>query len=241
MKVILFGSTGMIGQGALRACLADPEVEQVLALVRSPTGVTHAKLREVPHRDFADYAPLAGQLAGYDACLFCLGVSSVGMNEAEYTKVTHGVTLAAARAVLEQSPGAAFLYVSGAGTDSSERGRSMWARVKGKTENDLLAMPFRAAYMLRPGYIQPVDGVVSKTRLYRVVYAIAGALFPLWKALFPKHVITTTELGRAMIAVARHGAEQRVLGSPALVARGRPALRDALAPGRPAAENPNAH
>jgi uncharacterized protein YbjT (DUF2867 family) len=221
MKVIVFGSTGMIGQGALRASLEDPEVTEVLAPVRSPSGTTHPKLREVVHRDFSDYAALAGELAGYDACLFCLGVSSAGMSEADYTRITYDVTLAAARAVLEQSPDATFLYVSGAGTDSSERGRSMWARVKGKTENALLAMPFRAAYMLRPGYIQPVDGVVSKTRLYRVAYAIAGALFPVWKALFPRHVITTSELGRAMLEVAKKGAADRVLAAPALVPLGR--------------------
>jgi len=131
------------------------------------------------------------------------------------------VTLAAARAVLAQSPAATFLYISGASTDSTEKGRAMWARVKGKTENALLAMPFKASYMLRPGYIQPVDGIVSKTTLYRALYAVFGALFPLWKALFPRHVLTTTELGRAMIAVARDGATKRVLEAPDLVAVGR--------------------
>ncbi|MFO0645961.1 MAG: NAD(P)H-binding protein [Polyangiales bacterium] len=223
MKVILFGATGMIGQGALRACLADAAVTRVLSISRSPSGVTDAKLREVLHRDFNDYAGIAGELAGYDACLFCLGVSSAGMDEAAYTKITYDVTLAAARAVLDQSPGVTFLYVSGAGTDSSEKGRAMWARVKGKTENALLAMPFKAAYMLRPGYIQPVDGIVSKTTLYRVAYATLGALFPLWKLLAPKLVLTTTELARAMIAIARDGAPKRVLESADLVALGRTA------------------
>lgn len=221
MKAILFGATGMIGQGVLRQCLADPTVERVLSIVRSPGGVVDAKLREVLHRDFLDYAPIASKLAGYDACLFCLGTSSAGMNEADYTKITYDVTLAAAQAVLAQSPGATFLYISGASTDSTEKGRAMWARVKGKTENALLAMPFKASYMLRPGYIQPVDGIVSKTTLYRVLYAVFGALFPLWKALFPKYVLTTTELGRAMIAVARDGASKRVLEAPDLVAVGR--------------------
>lgn len=221
MKVILFGATGMIGQGVLRACLADPSVERVLSIARSPVGVTDAKLREVSHRDFNNYDAIASELAGYDACLFCLGVSAAGMDEAAYTKITYDVTLAAARAVLAQNPAMTFLYVSGAGTDSSEKGRAMWARVKGKTENALLAMPFRSAYMLRPGYIQPVDGIVSKTTLYRVAYATLGTLFPVWKALAPKHMLTTTELGRAMIAVARDGAAKRVLESPDLVAVGR--------------------
>lgn len=221
MRVILFGATGMVGQGALRACLQDANIDHVLAVVRSPTGVSNPKLREVAHGDFHDYTALAGQLGGYDACLFCLGVSSAGMDEAAYTRVTHDLTLAAAKAVLAESPGVALLYVSGAGTDSSERGRVMWARVKGRTENALLAMPFRASYMLRPGYIQPVDGAVSKTGLYRAAYAVMGVLFPLWKLLFPRHVITSTELGRAMVAVARDGASSRVLEAPALVALGR--------------------
>jgi uncharacterized protein YbjT (DUF2867 family) len=221
MKIIVFGSTGMIGQGAVKACLDDPDVDEVLAIVRSPSGTTHAKLREVTHRDFVDYQPLAGSLAGYDACFFCLGVSSAGMSEADYTKVTYDVTVAAAEALFRESPRIVFLYVSGAGTDSSERGRSMWARVKGKTENALLALPFEAAYMLRPGYIQPVDGAVSKTRLYRVAYAVVGALFPLWKALFASHVITSTELGRAMLALVRQRPPSGVLESPALVALGR--------------------
>jgi uncharacterized protein YbjT (DUF2867 family) len=221
MKVILFGATGMIGQGVLRACLADPSVERVLSIARSPIGVTDAKLHEVSHRDFNDYGAVASELAGYDACLFCLGVSAAGMDEAAYTKITYDVTLAAARAVLAANPAIRFLYISGAGTDSSEKGRAMWARVKGKTENALLAMPFQSAYMLRPGYIQPVDGIVSKTTLYRVAYATLGTLFPLWKAIAPRHVLTTTELGRAMIAVARDGAAKRVLESPDLVAVGR--------------------
>ena len=221
MKVILFGATGMIGQGVLRACLDDPGVTRVLAVVRSATGVRDAKLTELVHKDFHDYGAIAGELAGYDACLFCLGVSSAGMDEAAYTKITYDVTLAAAAAVLAASPDIRFQYISGAGTDSSEKGRAMWARVKGRTENALLAMPFKAVHMLRPGYIQPVDGIVSKTPLYRAAYAIAGAGFPLWKALAPKHVLTTTELGRAMVAIARDGAPKRVLESPDLVALGR--------------------
>lgn len=223
MKVILFGATGMVGQGALKAALEDPGVERVLAVVRSPLGTSHAKLRVLEHRDFKDYSAVAGELAGYDACLFCLGVSSAGMSEAEYTEITYDVTLAAAKAVLAASPGARFLYVSGAGTDGSEKGRTMWARVKGRTENALLAMPSGGAYMLRPGAIQPLDGIVPKSGVYRAGLAVAGWLFPLAKAIAPRHVITTRELGRAMLAVARDGAPKKVLEAPDLVALGRPA------------------
>lgn len=223
MKLILFGATGMIGQGALKAALADPGVERVLAVVRSPLGESHAKLRELQHRDFNDWSAAASDLAGYDACLFCLGVSAGGMTEAAYAAITHDVTLAAARAVLSASPRARFLYVSGAGTDSTERGRAMWARVKGRTENALLALPFESAHMLRPGVIQPMDGIVSKTPSYRFIYAAFGWLFPVAKALAPRHVLTTRELGRAMLTLAREGSPKKVLEAPDLVAIGRPA------------------
>lgn len=223
MKVILFGATGMIGQGVLKAALADPGVERVLAVVRSPLGETHAKLRELQHKDFKDFGAVAGELAGYDACLFCLGVSAGGMSEAEYTAITYDVTLAAAKAVLAASPDARFLYVSGAGTDGTEKGRAMWARVKGRTENALLAMPFRSAHMLRPGAIQPMDGIVSKTPSYRMLYATLGWLFPVAKAVAPRQIITTRELGRAMLSLARDGSPLKVLEAPDLVALGRPA------------------
>ncbi len=211
MKVILFGATGMIGQGALRECLLDPGVEAVLAVGRRPTGQRHEKLRELVREDLFDLSPVEAGLAGYDACLFCLGVSSAGMDEAAYRRVTRDLTLSVAATVLKASPAVTFLYVSGAGTDATERGRAMWARVKGETENALLAMPFRSAYMLRPGYIQPVHGVTSRTGLYRALYAVAGPLFPVWKALFPRHVTTTERLGRAMLLLAREGAPRRVL------------------------------
>lgn len=223
MRVILFGATGMIGQGVLQAALDDAAVTAVLSVTRTPTGVTHAKLTEVIHRDFKNYAPLADALRGWDACLFCLGISSVGLDEARYTEITYDYTLAAAEAVRAASPDARFLYISGASTDSTEKGRAMWARVKGRTENALLAMPFaRGAFMLRPGYIQPVGGIRSKTPLYRGMYTVLGALFPLWKALAPGHVLTTRELGLAMLAVARDGSAKRVLEAPDLVALGRP-------------------
>ncbi len=211
MKIILFGATGMVGQGALRECLLDPEVEKVLAVGRRATVQHHDKLREIVHKDFLDFSAIEDELAGYDACLYCLGVSSAGMSEPDYHRVTYEVTMAAASALARRNPALTFLYVSGAHTDSTERGRVMWARVKGKTENALLRMPFQAAYMFRPGYIQPLHGIVSRTKLLRVLYAVVGPLYPLWKALFPGYVTTTEQLGRAMIQVARHGAPKRVL------------------------------
>jgi uncharacterized protein YbjT (DUF2867 family) len=211
MKVILFGATGMVGQGVLRECLLDPDVQSVLAVGRSATGQQHAKLRELVHKDFFDFSTIESELTGFDACFFCLGVSSAGMREADYTRVTYDVTLAAALTLAKVSPGLTFVYVSGAGTDGTESGRSMWARVKGRTENALLKLPFKAAYMFRPGFIQPQHGIVSKTRLYRAVYAVAAPLYPLLKRVAPKYVTTTEQVGRAMIAVARRGAETRVL------------------------------
>jgi len=213
MKILLFGATGMIGQGVLRECLADPDVERVISVARSNTGQAHAKLREVAHKDFTDFKAVEDEFKGIDACFFCLGVSSSGMNEADYRRVTLDYTVAAAEMLLAQSPKGTFIYVSGAGTDSSEKGRMMWARVKGHTENTLLKLPFPRNYMFRPGYIQPVHGIQSKTTLYRVVYALLGPMYPLWKRLFPRHMLTTEDLGRAMLQAAKHGAEPSVLES----------------------------
>jgi uncharacterized protein YbjT (DUF2867 family) len=211
MKVILFGATGMVGQGVLRECLLDPRVERVLTVGRSATGQSHAKLQELVHTDLYDFSGIEDALSGYDACFFCLGVSSAGMKEPEYRRVTYDLTLAAAQTLARRNPNMTFLYVSGAGTDSTEKGRSMWARVKGETENALLKLPFKAAYMLRPAFIQPMHGIQSKTRLYRALYAIMGPLYPLWKTLLPKYVTTTEQLGRAMLRIARGGALKHVL------------------------------
>lgn len=211
MQVILFGATGMVGQGALRECLLDPGVEKVLAIVRRATGQRHEKLREIVHRDFLDFSGIESELAGYDVCLFALGVSSAGMSEPDYVRVTYDVTMAAASALLRRNPALTFVFVSGASTDGTEKGRVMWARVKGRTENALLGLPFKAAYMLRPAYIQPLHGIVSSTKLLRLMYAVVGPLYPVWKALFPDYVTTTEVLGRAMIAVARNGYSKRVL------------------------------
>ena len=213
MKVVLFGATGMIGQGVLREGLLDRGVTSVLSIGRSATGQKHEKLREIVAANLFDLSPFEGELAGLDACFFCLGVSSAGMSEADYRRVTHDLTLAVARSLLRASPGLTFLYVSGAGTDSSARGRTMWARVKGETENALLKLPFRSAYMLRPAFILPRHGITSRTPLYRVLYAATGPLYPVWKRLFPAYVTTTERLARAMLHVARHGAPRRVLSN----------------------------
>ena len=211
MKVILFGGTGMVGQGVLRVCLHDAGVEMVLLVVRNTSGVKNDKVREIVHSDFYNFGPIEDALTGYDTCFFCLGVSSAGMAEGRYSRLTYDLTLAAAQVLVRQNPAMTFLYISGAGTDSTERGRMMWARVKGKTENALLSLPFRACYVLRPGYIQPVDGVQSKTRLYRQLYIVVAPLYPLMKRFFPNQVMTSAELGRAMIHVARYGESKHVL------------------------------
>jgi uncharacterized protein YbjT (DUF2867 family) len=211
MRVLLFGATGMVGQGVLRECLLDRDVEGVAAVGRSGTGRRHPKLLEVRHENFLDFSGIEDQLSGIDACFFCLGVSSVGMREQDYERITYGFTIAAALTLARLSPDMTFIYVSGAGTDSSERGRSMWARVKGKTENELLRMPFRAAYMFRPGVIVPLHGVRSKTRLYRLFCTLFGPLLPWLYARFPKYVTTTEQIGRAMLKVAKQGWPKRVL------------------------------
>ena len=213
MRVVLFGGTGMVGQGVLRECLLDPDVESVLSVGRSATGQQHVKLRELVHRDFLDFSPIESELSGFDACFFCLGVSSAGMQEDDYRRITYDFTMAAARTLARLNPGMTFVYVSGMGTDSSERGRTMWARVKGQTENALLRMPFRAAYMFRPGVIVPLHGIKSRTALYRIPYMLMAPLLPLLEAAFPKYVTTTERLGRAMIHVAKQGAAKAVLES----------------------------
>ena len=175
-----------------------------------------AKLRasDIEHADFFDFWSLTKDLTGYDACFFCLGVSSAGMSEQRYTRITYDITLAAAQTLVKLNPEMVFIYVSGMGTDSTEKGRTMWARVKGQTENALLQLPFKAAYMFRPGWIQPLHGITSRTPLYRAIYAVAGPLYPLLKAAFPNSVTTTEQIGRAMIHVAEHGAAKRILEVP---------------------------
>src|SRR6202047_5458988 len=190
MKVILFGATGMVGQGCLRECLLDADVESVLAVGRSPTGQRHAKLREIVHDNFLDFSGIESQLAGYDACFFCLGVSSVGMSEERYRHLTYDITMAAAAALARQNPQMVFVSVTGRGTDSTEAGRLMWARVKGKTENDLLKLPFKAAYMFRPAGIQPLHGIRSKTAWVQAIYVGAAPLLSLLNRVATKYMTT---------------------------------------------------
>jgi uncharacterized protein YbjT (DUF2867 family) len=213
MKVILFGATGMVGQGVLRECLLDAGVESVLAVGRSLSAQRHAKLREIVHGNFLDYSAIESQLAGYDACFFCLGVSSVGMSEERYRQLTYDITLAAASALARLNPQMVFVYVSGRGTDSTERGSLMWARVKGKTENDLLKLPFKAAYMFRPAGIQPLHGIRSKTGWVQAIYIGAAPLLSLLNRVAPNYMTTTEQVGRAMIKLARDGYPRPVLES----------------------------
>ena len=213
MKVILFGATGMVGQGVLRECLLDSAIEAVLVVGRSPTGEQQPKLREIVHGDFTDYSAIEPQLTGYDACFFCLGVSSVGMEEERYRRLTYDITLAAAKTLSRLNPQMVFVYVTGRGTDSTEQGRLMWARVKGKTENDLLKLPFKAAYMFRPAGIQPLHGIRSKTAWVQAIYVGIAPLLSLLNRVAPKYMTTTEQVGHAMIKVAREGYPRAVLES----------------------------
>jgi uncharacterized protein YbjT (DUF2867 family) len=213
MNVLLFGATGMVGAGALIECLADPRVRSVLAVTRSPIGRTHPKLRQVIHHDFFAFDTLREDFATCDACFFCLGVSSVGMSEITYTRLTYDLTLAAAHAMADVNTRLTFCYVSGVGTDSTGRSRTMWARVKGRTENALLALPFKAAYMFRPGYIQPVGGVRSKTPWVQAGLTVVAPLYPVLHRLLPQSTTTTTHLGRAMIQVVAGGYHKPILYS----------------------------
>jgi uncharacterized protein YbjT (DUF2867 family) len=223
MKVIIFGATGMVGQGVMRECLHDPEIDLILTVGRNATGLNDAKLREIVHADLWHYASVENELTGFDACFFCLGVSAAGMREAEYAHLTYDLTLAAAATLCRLNPQMVFAYVSGLGTDSSEQGFSMWGRVKGRTENALLRLPFKAAYMFRPGLIQPMHGIRSRTKSYRVLYALLAPVLPLAQMAFPSAITTTDTLARAMIEVARHGTSKTHLGNADILAVSRAA------------------
>lgn len=215
MKALIFGATGMVGKGVLLECLDDERLERVLVVSRHRGDVNHPKLRELLHDDFFNFQGIQSEFVGYDACFFCLGVSSVGMKESDYRRMTYDLTLAAATAIAAATAGRlTFCYVSGEGTDSTERGRTMWARIKGKTENALLRLPFKAAYMFRPGYIQPLRGIRSKTRWYQLVYDVIGPLYPALRRVVPSYVTTTVNIGRAMIEVASRGYSRPILLSP---------------------------
>lgn len=208
MKVVIFGATGMVGQGVLRESLLAPDVGQVIAVIRTPTGVRHPKLREVRLADFGDLDPIKNDLGGCDAVFYCLGVSSVGMDEAEYSIISYDYPMAAARAVAEVSPEATFIYVSGAGTNPSSR--RMWSRVKGRTELDVIAL-LPNGYAVRPGMIQPTHGARSKTPLYNSIYTVAGPLISGLSRVAPSLVTSTDRLGQAMLRIARTGATDHVL------------------------------
>jgi uncharacterized protein YbjT (DUF2867 family) len=227
MRVLVFGATGMVGQGVLRECLLDPTVHEVLCVGRSATRQTHPKLREFIQRDLLDLSAVEPNAGGFDACFFCLGVSSAGMKEAEYRRWTFEVTLGVARMLARLSPGTTFIYVSGAGADSTERGRVMWARVKGQTENALLRLPLKAV-MFRPGAIVPLHGIKSRTKLYRLLYTLCRPFWSPLRKAFPQLVTTTEQVGRAMLQVARSGAPK-----PILETRDINALRNLSVPGVP--------
>jgi uncharacterized protein YbjT (DUF2867 family) len=212
MKVIIFGASGMVGQGVLRECLLDADVSEVLAVGRRPLGRAEPKLRELVHQDLFDLSGVADELTGYDACFFCLGVSSAGLSEADYRRVTYDLTLAVARVLAERNPAMTFVYVSGEGTDSTGAGRTMWARVKGQTENALLELPFQA-YMFRPGFIRPMHGERPKARAYVIAYTLLRPLFPLVGRLLPNRSTTTERVGRAMLRVAKTGHSVHILPS----------------------------
>ncbi len=206
IKAILTGATGMVGEGVLHECLQSNDVEQVLIINRKPSGITHPKLKEIVHGNFFDLSAVAEQLRGYNACYFCLGVSSVGMKEPEYTRMTYDLTMHFAQTVAERNTDMVFCYVSGANTDSTEKGRSMWARVKGKTENDLMKL-FKKAYMFRPGYMHPTPGLKNTISFYKYI----TWMYPLLKNVFPNAMSTLADLGLAMLHVTTKGYSKQIL------------------------------
>lgn len=214
LRILVTGATGMVGEGVLHECLKDPDVAEVLALSRRSCGITHAKLREVLHADFLNLSSVEQQLRGYDACLFCLGVSSVSLDANTYYLLTYELTMHVARTLLQVNPAMSFAYVSGAGTDSRQSGLIRWARVKGKTENDLRRLGFAHAFAFRPGFILPTNGLKHTHRFYRYL----NWLFPLGRAVYPQGFCTLSELGKAMIQVLRHPDSKPVLEGEDIIA-----------------------
>ena len=207
VKAIIFGATGMVGEGVLYTALNHVDVESILVIGRNPCGIQHRKLRELLHSDFFDYSTIEEHLTGYNACYFCLGISSIGMSENEYRHITYDLAMVAAQTLSRLNPAMTFCYVSGLGTDSTEQGRSKWARVKGKTENDLRKLPFKATYLFRPGFIKPIKGLRRTFAMARIL----GAAYPFWHAIIPNYVCTLEDLGLAMISVAMTGYRSSVL------------------------------
>ena len=211
MKVIITGATGMVGKGVLLECLDHSEIEKVLIIGRNSAGISHPKLNELLHLDFSDFTAVKGSLQGYDACYYCLGVSAAGLDEQGYRKITHDFTMALAHTLYELNPNLTFIYVSGEGTDSSEKGRMMWARVKGRTENDILNLGFKQAFAFRPGMIIPLRGIKSRTKSYQFFYDYFMWLIKIIKTLAPKSVVNTTQIGLAMIHATLNGYEKSVV------------------------------
>jgi len=211
MRILLFGATGMVGQGVLRECLLAPDVDEVVAIGRTPSGASHPKLKDLVQADLFDYRAIEDRLGGFDACFFCIGVTSFRMDEATYTHLTYDMTLAAASTLARLNPAMSFVYVSGAGADSSESGKIMWARVRGRTENTLARLPFKRVHAIRPGAIRPMHGARSRTRAYRMLYPLTAPLFPVFRALMPHAVATTETVGRAVLELARHGYPKTIL------------------------------
>jgi uncharacterized protein YbjT (DUF2867 family) len=212
MRVLLTGATGMVGQGVLRECLAGPDVQRIVILGRTPLGIRDPKVEEIVRSDLYDLSPIESRLENIDACFFCLGVSSSAMSEADYSRVSYDLTMSIAQTLARLNPQMTFIYVSGAGTDSTEKGRTMWARVKGRTENALLRLPIKAAYMFRPALIEPMHGIKSKTKAYRLFYVIARPFWPILRRM-PKYVTSTEQIGRAMLVAAKSGAPKQILES----------------------------
>lgn len=206
INAIITGVTGMVGEGVLHECLKHPEVKSVLVINRKPCGVKHEKLKEIIHKDFFDLSSIENQLTDYNACYFCAGVSSVGKKEDEYKRITYDLTLNFAKILLKHNPDTTFCYVSGVGTDTTEKGRIMWARIKGKTENDLLKL-FKAAYMFRPGFIKPTKGLKNAYKAYKFF----TPFYPVFRKLFPKYVVTLEEIGLAMINVTLYDSDKKIL------------------------------
>ena len=214
IKAIVTGATGMVGEGVLHECLNNMHVEEVLLLGRKPYGIKHPKLKEIIVADFYNLSGIEGQLSGYNACFFCLGTSSVGMSEVDYYKVTYTLTMSVAKILSTLNPDMTFCFVSGGSTDSTEKGNIMWARVKGKTENDLMKLPFKKAYNFRPGYMHPKPGMRNTNKYYKYI----TWAYPLLRAVFPKHVSTLKELGLAMINSVTKGYEKQILEVKDIVA-----------------------
>lgn len=217
MKVIITGATGMVGKGVLFECLENDAVESVLVINRNSVDVQHPKLKEIIHKDFFDLRSIQNELAGYDACFFCLGISAFRQSEESYTRITYDLTMNFAKELLAINKDMTFIYVSGASTDSTEKGRTMWARVKGKTENDLFKLGFKNSYAFRPAYIKSEANAPSSTPIYRFLLAIVSVLHPVIKFLFPKYTTTTAQIGKAMIRVVKNGFPKKHVESPDII------------------------